>query len=188
MRIFFCGGVDTKFDKKYLEGIEEVARGLIARGHSAIHIGTQSGPLGLIYKTYKANGGQTTLLAPDCYEDEAEGLPCHEKIRVTTLYQLQQIALKNSDLTIILPGGNGTLAELYMMTDNIKAGFDADPIVLFNINGFYDKIKEMNKFLIGAGAMRSYQEKFFTFLDTPTQVLDYVDKLAKKQTSTKSKK
>lgn len=175
MRIFVCGGVDTDLKKKYLKGIKELALELIKRGHSIILVGAKTGAIGEMYNTYINNNGVVDLMVPECYASDATDMTARNTINVTNLYMLQQVGLKNSDATIILPGGNGTLAELYMLTDNIKAGFDRDPILLYNINGYYQKINEMNDFLISAGAMKPFQKDFFTFCNDYKTVLNILD-------------
>lgn len=179
MRIFICGGVDADIKPKYRKGIKELAKALIERGHSIILVGSKTGCIGDMYNTYIQNGGDVDLIVPDCYADEAEQLTGRSVINVTGLHMLQQVATKNSDATIILPGGNGTMAELYMITDNVKAGFDKDLIIIYNINGFYDMIKTNNDFLLKAGAMKQYQKNFFTYADTYQEVLSLIDSISK---------
>lgn len=177
MRIFICGGVDPDIKPKYREGIKDLAKELISRGHSIILVGSKTGCIGDMYNTYTENGGDVDLIVPDCYASDAENLTARSIINVTGLHMLQQVATKNSDATIILPGGNGTMAELYMITDNVKADFDRDMIIIYNINGFYDMIKSNNDFLLSAGAMKPFQKDYFTFCDTYDEVLKLLDSL-----------
>lgn len=179
MRIFICGGVDQDIKPMYRKGIEKLAEGLIKRGHSIILVGAKTGCIGDMYNTYQKLGGVVDLLVPDCYASDADNLSARSIISVTGLHMLQQVATKNSEATIILPGGNGTMAELYMITDNVKASFDTDPILLFNINGFYDFVKSTNAFLLEAGAMKPFQNANFTFCDTYKDILKIIDNLNK---------
>ena len=66
--------------------------------------------------------------------------------------------------------------ELYMITDSIKSGFDTDLVIVYNINGFYQKIKEMNDFMMEAGALNEQQYKFFTWCNTADEVIEQLDK------------
>lgn len=179
MQIFVCGGVDENIKPKYLEGISELAIELIKLGHSVVCVGAQTGAIGELYNTYLQNNGSINVLVPDCYVDDAKNIMPSSITSVKNLYELQQTALKNSDATIILPGGNGTLAEMYMSIDNIKAGFDTDPILIFNINGFYDIIKDINKHLMQSGVMRKFQNENFVFCSTPKEILKELKKIKK---------
>lgn len=177
MRYFICGGVDQDIKKEYRKGIKELAKSLVKRGDSIILVGAKTGAIGDMYNTFISLGGNVDLMVPECYASDADNMTARSTINVTNLYMLQQVGLKNSDATIILPGGNGTLAELYMLTDNVKAGFDKDPIILFNINGFYNKVKEMNEYLLTTGAMKPFQADNFTFAETYKDVLKILDNI-----------
>ena len=176
MRIFVCGGVDTDMDKKYKEGIKELAKGLVAAGHSIILVGAKTGAIGEIYNTYTALGGIVDLIVPECYASDANDMTGRCVVNVPNLYVLQQIGLKNSDATIVLPGGNGTVAEMYMCSDNVKAGFDKDPIYVFNINGYYNLVKQMHDFMVKAKTMNPSQKKYLTFCDTHQEILKHLGK------------
>ena len=67
-----------------------------------------------------------------------------------------------------------------MITDSIKSGFDTDVVIVYNINGFYDKIKEMNDFMLEAGTLRERQYKFFTWCNTPEEVIEVFDRVRAK--------
>ena len=176
MRFFVCGGVDTDMKKEYTQGIKELAKELVKQNHSIILVGAKTGAIGEIYNTYTKLGGVVDLMVPECYASDAYNMTGRSIINVPNLYVMQQIGLKNSDATIILPGGNGTLAEMYMCADNNKAGFDTDPIYVFNINGYYNLVKEMHDFMIDAGTMKPFQHKYLTFCDTYKEILKHISK------------
>ena len=135
-----------------------------------------------MYNTYIENNGHVDIIVPEPYAWEAEGMKARSVTRVDTLYMLQQIVLKNTQATIVLPGGNGTLAELYMITDSVTSKFDTDIVIIYNINGFYDKIKEMNNFLLESGALEDNQYDLFTFCNTTEEVIKALEKWEKHKT------
>ena len=179
MNIFVCGGVSPKIKKKFLEGIDTLAQFLAEHGHTITCVGANTGAIGEIYKHFKKAGGLALLMVPDCYENDAFGME-NQMVAMPNLYSMQQFALKNSKATIVLPGGNGTLAELYMTIDNVKSGFDTDPIILFNINGFYDGFKLVEKGLIDAGVVDKNQDDNVYICNTPEEIMKYISKFDKK--------
>ena len=118
--------------------------------------------------------------SPTPYADESRGMIANSVTAVDTLFMLQQVALRNTNATIVLPGGNGTLAELYMITDSIKSKFDTDIVIIYNVNGFYNKIKEMNDFMLDAGVLNDEQYEYFTWCSTPQEVIEALDKVRHK--------
>ena len=180
MKVFIAGSASPNINKKYLEGINEIANFLTNNQIGIICVGTQAGSVGEMYKHVTSKNGLVDLIVPKVYYNEADGMDAsNSTIVVDTLYELQQIAIAQTDATVVLPGGNGTLAELYMLTDNIKAKLHNDPIIIYNCNGFYDKIKEMNDFMLKAGTLEPFQYKFFNFCNTPEEVINLLKQYLK---------
>ncbi len=179
MKIFVCGAVNKKINPKYLEGIDVIAKNITEHNDGIICVGSKTGSVGAMYNGVIDGDGFVDIIVPTPYADEAEGMIANSVTKVDTLFMLQQIALRNSDITIILPGGNGTLAELYMITDSIKSKFDTDKVLIYNINGFYNPLKHMNNFMIDAGVLEEEQWKYFTWCDTPEQIISHLDKKRK---------
>ena len=180
MNIFVCGGVAPNMNKKFLVGIDRLAKKLVEAGHSVTCVGAKTGAIGAMYNAYKKLGGRIVIMIPDCYTDDAVGMNT-ESVLLPNLYSMQQFALRNSQATIFLPGGNGTIAELFMTIDNVKSGFDKDPILLFNINGFYSSFKTLEEELIKVGVVEPSQNEMVYLCDTPTQIIKTLSKFDSKK-------
>ena len=176
MKVFVCGSVDPRIKKQYLEGIDRIAKDLLEHNDGVMCVGSQTGSVGAMYSKMIEGDGFVDIIVPAPYAHEAQGMIANSITAVDTLFMLQQVALRNTDITIILPGGNGTLAELYMITDSIKSKFDTDKVLIYNVNGFYDKIKEMNDFMLDAGVLRQNQYEFFTWCNTPEEIIEHLNK------------
>lgn len=176
MKVFICGTVDKRIKPKYLEGIDKIAKNICDNHDGIMCVGSQTGSIGEMYNNMVKNNGRVDIIVPTPYADEAEGMVANSITKVDTLFLLQQIALRNTEATIILPGGNGTLAELYMVTDSIKSKFDTDIVIIYNINGYYDHLKEMNNFMLEAGTLNNTQNEFFTWCSTPEEVIAELEK------------
>lgn len=177
MKVFICGSVDKRIKPKFLEGIDKIAENLLLNNDGVMMVGAKTGSIGAMYNRMIEGDGFVDIIVPTPYADGAEGMIANSITRVDTLYMLQQVALRNTRATIVLPGGNGTLAELYMITDSIKSKFDSDVVIVYNINGFYDKIKEMNDFMLEAGVLSNSQYKFFTWCNNADEVIAVLEKI-----------
>ena len=120
------------------------------------------------------------IIVPTPYAHEAQGMIANSITAVDTLFMLQQVALRNTEVTLVLPGGNGTLAELFMITDSIKSKFDTDKVIIYNINGFYNHIKDMNDFMLEAGVLNHDQYEYFTWCNTPEEVIAVINDIRDK--------
>lgn len=177
MKIFVCGSVNVEINPKYLEGIDKIGQDIVAHNDGVICVGSKTGSIGAMYNEVIAGDGFVDIIVPAAYAHEAEGMIANSITRVDTLYMLQQVALRNTSVTIVLPGGNGTLAELYMITDSIKSKFSTDKVLVYNINGFYDKIKEMNDFMLEAGVLKKDQAEYFTWCNNADDVIRELRKI-----------
>lgn len=176
MKIFVCGSVAKKIEPKYLEGIAKIAKNITDNHDGIISVGSKTGSIGEMYQNVIAADGFVDIIVPTPYASEAEGMIANSITKVDTLFMLQQVALRNTEITLVLPGGNGTLAELYMITDSIKSKFDSDKVLIYNINGFYDDIKRMNDFMLNAGTLNEEQYHYFTWCNTADEVIEELEK------------
>ncbi len=179
MKVFICGSVDERIKPKYLEGIDKIAENLLEHHDGIICVGAQTGSIGAMYNKMIEGDGFVDIIVPAPYATESEGMIANSLTQVDTLFMLQQIALKNTKITLVLPGGNGTLAELYMITDSIKSKFDTDKVLIYNINGFYNKLKEMNDFMLDAGVLKQEQYEYFTWCETAEEVVKELNRCRK---------
>lgn len=176
MKVFICGSVDPRIKPIYLEGIDKIADNLLSHNDGVMMVGSKTGSIGAMYNRMIEGDGFVDIIVPTPYADEAEGMIANSITKVDTLFMLQQVALRNTQATIVLPGGNGTLAELFMITDSIKSKFDTDIVIIYNINGFYDNIRNMNDFMLEAGTLNETQSKYFTWCNTPEEVIRELEK------------
>lgn len=181
MNAFITGSASARLNKKYLQGVDTIATYLAKKGYGVFCVGTSAGSIGAFYHAFCQHSENATLLVPIAYADEVNGMNKGKRIVVDTLFNLQEIGLRNSQVTLVLPGGNGTLGELYMATDLKKSKFDDDLVIIYNINGFYDKIKEMNDFMLEAGSLEPFQYEYFNFCNTPEEVIELLEKNEKKK-------
>lgn len=179
MKIFICGSVNVEIQPQYLEGIDKIGKDIVSHNDGIVCVGSKTGSIGAMYNEVISGDGFVDVIVPTAYANEAEGMIANSITRVDTLFMLQQVALRNTSVTIVLPGGNGTLAELFMITDSIKSKFDTDKVIIYNINGFYDKIKEMNDFMLEAGTLRLEQYNYFTWCNTAEEVISELNEIRK---------
>ena len=175
MKIFVCGSVDPRIKPQYLEGIDKIASNILEHNDGVICVGSQTGSIGAMYSKMIEGDGFVDIIVPTPYAHEAQGMIANSITAVDTLFMLQQVALRNTEVTLILPGGNGTLAELFMITDSIKSKFDTDKVIIYNINGFYNHIKDMNDFMLEAGVLNHNQYEYFTWCNTPEEVIAVIN-------------
>ena len=92
---------------------------------------------------------------------------------------------ERSDATIVTPGGIGTYEEFFeILTLKSLQRLDR-PIVLYNINGYYDRMKALLQHTADEKFMDVANMELCAFMDDPEQILTYIENYRRQWTQTK---
>ena len=87
---------------------------------------------------------------------------------------------EKSDATVVTPGGIGTYEEFFEILTLKSLGRLDRPLVLYNINGYYDKMKELLEHTASENFMETSVLEICVFLDKPEKIIEYIEKYPKK--------
>ena len=87
----------------------------------------------------------------------------------------KQLLEDRSDATIVTPGGIGTYEEFFEILTLKSLGRIDRPIVLYNINGYYDRMKELLEYTAEQRFMESVNLGLCCFMKDPAEILDYIE-------------
>ena len=134
----------TKIDPVYFTAAETLGR-LLADHH--IRLINGAGSIGLmrsVADAVLANGGEVTGVIPHfMVEQNWHHTGLTELVEVESMHERKQKMADLSDAVIALPGGCGTLEELLEIITWKQLGLYLNPIVILNVNGFFDPLLEM---------------------------------------------
>ena len=163
----------TKIDSIYFEAAQELGK-LLAR--QRINLINGAGCLGLmcsISDAALAAGGTVTGVIPHFMVEQGwhhKGLT--KLIETESMHERKKIMADLSDGVIALPGGCGTLEELLEIITWKQLGLYLKPIVILNINGFYNPLLEMLEHAIEENFMRREHEHIWQVATTPQEALN----------------
>lgn len=176
MKICIYGASNNNIDKVYLDGAFELGKIIGERGHSIVFGGGQNGMMGACARGVHENGGSILGIAPKffdlpgvLYED------CTNFIFTETMSERKHLLETNSDAFVILPGGNGTMDEFFETYTLKTLGILGKPIVIFNINGYYDPLLEMIKKSDKEGFLRPNSLELFRTFTDPLEMIEYLE-------------
>ncbi len=136
----FCGASAGK-DPKWALMAAEVGRVIAERGHGIVYGGGHVGLMGIVADAAMKAGGEVIGVIPrfmEKAEQAHEGVT--DLILVDTMHQRKQRMHELSNAVIALPGGFGTLDELFELLTWRQIGLHTQPIGLLNAFGFYDAL------------------------------------------------
>ncbi|GAA1588881.1 TIGR00730 family Rossman fold protein [Actinoplanes couchii] len=134
----FCAS-STTLEQRWLDLATETGRVLAERGHTLVSGGGRVGMMGTVTEGARAAGGHTLGIIPQCLvdlevADEASG----ELVITGDMADRKTVMIDRSDAFITLPGGLGTLDELFEVWTTATLDVHRKPLILLDPDGFYD--------------------------------------------------
>ena len=134
----FCGA-STGHDPVYLEAARSVGRALAERGLGVVYGGGHVGLMGAVADAAMAAGGNVVGVIPGFMtEKEVAHERVTELIVVKDMHERKMVMHQRSQAVIALPGGFGTMDELFELLTWKQLRLHAKPMGLLNVKGYYD--------------------------------------------------
>lgn len=163
----------TKIDPVYFQAAQDLG-GLLAKHH--IRLINGAGSIGLMRSVADAvleGGGEVTGVIPHfMVEQNWHHTGLTELIEVESMHERKQTMADLSDGVIALPGGCGTLEELLEIITWKQLGLYLNPIVILNVNGFFNPLFEMLDRAIDENFMRRQHGDIWQVAQTPEEAVD----------------
>ena len=163
----------TKIAPVYFAVAEELGRLLASQG---INLLNGAGSIGLMGATSNATleaGGTVTGVIPRfMVEQNWHHTGLTQLIETETMHERKQLMAELSDGVIALPGGCGTMEELLEIITWKQLGLYLKPIVILNIQGFYDPLLEMMERAIDGNFMRSEHRAIWQVATSAQEAID----------------
>ncbi len=150
----YCGSA-TPADPVYIECAQMVGRELAARGIGLVYGGGRLGLMGAVADACLAAGGEVIGVIPEALVgSEVAHRGCTELHVVPGMHERKRMFTDLSDGFITIPGGVGTMDELWEAISWAQLGYHEKPVGLLNVAGFYDQIIAFNRQMIDVGFIR----------------------------------
>ena len=155
----YCGSA-TPADPRYIELAREVGRTLAQRGIGVVYGGGRLGLMGALADGALGAGGEVIGVIPEALAGnhrspgEVANNDCTELHVVATMHQRKQAFTDLSDGFLTIPGGVGTMDELWEAVSWAQLGYHAKPVGLLNVFGFYNHLLAFNRQMIETGFIR----------------------------------
>jgi uncharacterized protein (TIGR00730 family) len=136
----YCGA-NAGVSPLYAEAARALGRALVARDLSLVYGGGNVGLMGIIADEVLRVGGEVTGVIPTALvEREVGHTGLTRQFIVKDMHERKAMMAELSDGFIAMPGGMGTLEELFEMLTWSQLGIHVKPIGLLNVDGFYDSL------------------------------------------------
>ncbi|MDD3799041.1 MAG: TIGR00730 family Rossman fold protein [Novosphingobium sp.] len=150
----FCGSA-TPEDPRYIELARDVGAELARRGIGVVYGGGKLGLMGALAQGALAQGGEVIGVIPEAMVSrEVANEACTELRVVQTMHQRKAQFTELADGFLTLPGGVGTMDELWEAISWAQIGYHTKPIGLLNAFAFYDGLLAFTRHMVDSGFIR----------------------------------
>jgi uncharacterized protein (TIGR00730 family) len=150
----FCAS-SRSLDSRWLDLARQVGLRLAERGHTVVSGGGRVGMMGTLVEGARGGGGLTFGVIPQSLVDlEVADTLADELVVTDGMAARKTMMIGRADVFLILPGGLGTLDELFEVWTTATLGLHTKPIVLLDADGFYTGLVDWLRGLIPLGFVR----------------------------------
>ena len=156
----FCSA-NGQIDPDFFTLTEELGRWAAAKGHSIVFGGHDAGLMHSVSKSAHDAGGRVIGVVPRVIERMGRLSPYLDvHIPTEDLTDRKQLMQDQSDAFIVLPGGIGTLDELFTVVAAATLGYHQKPLIIYNMKGFWDSLIALLDDLTSRGAIRGTWQQY----------------------------
>lgn len=160
---------------EYFEAASELGKGLAERNISLVFGGGNIGLMGCIANAVMQNGGTVKGIIPRFLEEkEIAHYGISELHIVETMHERKMKLAEWADAFIVLPGGFGTLDELVEVITWRALGHHEKPILLLNIDGFWDQLLSFFDTLAERNLVRPGHKRLYQVCDTTKEIYKHL--------------
>ena len=162
----FCSA-NNSIDPDFFHMAEELGRWAGEVGHEIVFGGVNQGLMECVAKAAKEAGGNTVGVVPDIVEKSGRTSRYNDRtIRCTNLSERKQLMLDESDVFVALPGGVGTLDEVFTVAASYTIGYHSKRVILYNMKGFWNGVISMLDDLQQRGMVRGQWRDYIEVADS----------------------
>ncbi len=170
----FCGS-RAGADPAYGEAATALGAGLAAAGLRLVYGAGDVGLMGAVARAALAGGGDTFGVVPQHLVDrERRGGDVGGLVVTETMHERKKVMFMNADAIVTLPGGPGSLDELFEVLTWRQLGLHAKPVYLLNVNHYWDPLLALLRHIVDQGFA---DPSFLGYLEPQDTVPGLLDRL-----------
>ena len=175
--ICIYGSSRENIDRHFIQETERLGKMVGERGHSLVYGAGATGLMGAAARGIREAGGDVIGVAPHFMHKFEPIFDCTRTIETKTMAERKSVMEKTAEAFIVAPGGVGTLDEFFQILTLKELGLlDDKPIIIFNIDGFYDTLRDMMKSLNERGFLRENLLDMFTICNTADEAVEELER------------
>jgi uncharacterized protein (TIGR00730 family) len=168
----YCGSARGR-QPSYVTAAQELGRELGSRGIRLIYGGARIGVMGEVADATMRHGGEVVGVIPDHLQSSEVGHAGITELKVVeSMHVRKKLMFDLSDAFAVLPGGFGTLDELFEIITWRMLQLHDKPIVVVNVDGYWDGFQQLVDRVIDQGFARETSRQHFSVVNSVGRLFD----------------
>ena len=168
----FCSA-STRIDPVYMEAARELGHWIGEQKKTLIYGGSDMGMMDVVSKAAHEQGGTVMGVVPTKLVEKGAVSDCLDiTFRTDNLSDRKDVMLRESDILVALPGGVGTLDEVFHVMAAATIGYHRKKVVFYNVNGFWNDLIDFLEGLEAKGFTRDPLSNYFSKADHLNELIE----------------
>ena len=174
----YCGS-SGQVNPNYFEAARRLGEIFAQENISLVYGAGHMGLMGKVADSMLENNGKVTGVIPRFMVDEGWSHKALSDLVITeNMHERKQTMARLADAVVAMPGGCGTFEELLEIITWKQLGLFTKPIVILNVDGYYDGLLEVLKRAVNEKFMRVEHARMWEIVSTPEDVLSAIKNAA----------
>ncbi|MEO0937077.1 MAG: TIGR00730 family Rossman fold protein [Pseudomonadota bacterium] len=171
----YCGSRSGS-NPAFLNAADALGRGLALAGARLVYGAGDVGLMGAVARAAQEAGGETLGVIPQHLEAREVGKRDLDRFVVTeTMHERKKVMFMNCDAVVVLPGGAGSLDELFEVLTWRQLGLHAKPVILVNVAGYWNPLVALLDHVIANGFADASLRGYFTVVPGAAEAVAALD-------------
>lgn len=168
----YCGS-SLGTDPVFAEAAAALGELIVAEGLTLVYGGASVGLMGVLADTVLAAGGEVIGVIPSWLVESEIAHPGLSELHVVeTMHERKRLMAELSDAFVALPGGFGTLEELFEAVTASQVGLHTKPTGLLEVGDFFDSLLAFLDHAVAVDVLRAENRRLLLTASSPRELLD----------------
>lgn len=172
MKVFIGCSSKEKVDNIYINSAKTLAKKLVEKNYDLV-IGGTDGIMKILHDTFLKEKRAVTILGVTNYFNVSS--PSKNIYTYDSIAKRKQAITKLADVVIFLPGGIGTIDEMFTTIESKRANEHNKEIIIININNYYDNLINQLDTMYKNSFADYNNQKYYTIFNNIEDVIKYIN-------------
>jgi uncharacterized protein (TIGR00730 family) len=176
-RLCVFAGTGLGAHDDYRRAVASLGAELVRREISVVYGGASMGLMGVLADAVLEGGGEVVGVIPQALMRREIGHGGLDTLHVVdSMHERKALMAQLADAFVAVPGGLGTLEELFEVATWTQLGLHSKPVGVLNVRGYYDPLERVLDHAVGEGFLAPEHRAVIAFEDDPALLLDLLDR------------